>query len=125
MPLTLIGFTTTFLGKPIVVWGGVLLLFLLVCLTSTSRPFATTWHTVLFNVVAILFLLPFISFPVLWCCDVSRWLLHPRPQGIAFGFCMGLLVSGIAWRINESRKSKASGKNQLDGNKRSEPASGG
>lgn len=36
-----------------------ILLYLLVCLTSTSRPFATTWHTVLFNVVAITFLLPF------------------------------------------------------------------
>jgi heme A synthase len=30
MPLTYMGLTTLFLGKPIMVWGGILLLFLLV-----------------------------------------------------------------------------------------------
>lgn len=98
-----------------------ILLFLLVCLTSTSRPFATAWHTVFFNVVAIMFLLPFVSFDVLWCFEGSRWLLHPSPQGIAFGFCMGLLVSGIAWKISEKRKAKMAEKSHNGGEKRSEP----
>jgi hypothetical protein len=72
-------------------------------------------------VVAIMFLLPFISFHVLWCFEGSRWLLLPRPQGVAFGFCMGLLFSGIAWKISEKRKAKMAEKSHNGGEKRSEP----